>query len=410
MTLVADSQGVVLGKFTIPANVPAGTKGVNFAGAGGSSAQATFIGQGTLIDDIRTLVTQITTTRWQVNVDPIAQTFTLAEPMQLDGVDLWFTVKGTTTVAVQIRETQVGYPNQTIIADSRLEPSAITAGQWTRFTFGTAARLEAGVEYAIVALCNDSVAELAVAELGKFDAAAQQWITQQPYNVGVLLSSSNASTWTPYQDRDLAFRLVARQYTEAERLVDMGTVAINQASELLVLTMLETPTSAATGDIELSMPDGSVIKAGDGQVVSFSTPTTGTVGVKARLRSNQNSSAALHPGTQIVQGKVHSTDSYISLAIDADAAGCTVKVVFSAIIPSGATVVAEVSGVDAGDAWLSLTQIGTPKLIDGDLNLYEYQFERTGVTEARVRGRLTLNLGGSITARPRVRDFRIFTL
>ena len=84
--------------------------------------------------------------------------------------------------------------------------------------------------------------------------------------------------------------------------------------------------------------------------------------------------------------------------------------VFSAIIPSGATVVAEVSGVDAGDAWLSLTQIGTPKLIDGDLNLYEYQFQRTGVTEARVRGRLTLNLGGSITARPRVRDFRIFTL
>lgn len=410
MTLVADSQGVVLGKFTIPANVPAGTKGVNFAGAGGSSAQATFIGQGTLIEDIRTLVTQITTTRWQVNVDPIAQTFTLAESMQLEGVDLWFTVKGTTTVAVQVRETQVGYPTQTIIADSRLEPSAITVGQWTRFTFGTAARLEAGVEYAIVALCNDAVAELAVAELGKFDAAAQQWITQQPYNVGVLLSSSNASTWTAYQDRDLAFRLVARQYTEAERLVDMGTVSINQASELLVLTMLETPTSAATGDIELSMPDGSVIKAGDGQVVSFSTPTTGTVGVKARLRSDQNSSAALHPGTQIVQGKVHSTDSYISLAIDADAAGCTVKVVFSAIIPSGATVVAEVSGVDVGDAWLALTQIGTPKLIDGDLNLYEYQFQRTGVTEARVRGRLTLNLGGSITARPRVRDFRIFTL
>ena len=61
-------------------------------------------------------------------------------------------------------------------------------------------------------------------------------------------------------------------------------------------------------------------------------------------------------------------------------------------------------------AQAELTQIGTPKLIDGDLNLYEYQFERTGVTEARVRGRLTLTLGGSITARPRVRDFRIFTL
>jgi len=66
--------------------------------------------------------------------------------------------------------------------------------------------------------------------------------------------------------------------------------------------------------------------------------------------------------------------------------------------------------VDAGDPWLTMTPIGTPKLLDGDLGLYEYQFQRTGVTEARVRGRLTLNIGASVSARPRVRDYRIFTL
>jgi len=409
MTVTADSNGVVLGKFTIPANVPAGTKQVSFTGQGGSQATASFIGQGTLIEDIRTLVQQITTTRWQQSVDPIAQTFTLTEAIQLEGVDLWFTAVGSTAVSVQIRETQVGYPTQTIVADSRRAASSITADQWTNFAFSSPARLEAGTEYAIVVLCNDAVSELAVAELGKFDAAAQQWITSQPYTVGVLLSSSNASTWTAYQDRDLAFRLVARQYTESERLIDLGTVSITGATELLTLAMIESPHSAATGELEITLPDGTVVKAGDNQRIAFSAATTGTVGVKARLRSNANNSATLHPGTQIVQGVVHASDDYISAAIDADATGCTAKVIFSAIIPSGANVVPTVSGVDVGDSDLTMTQIGTPKLIDGDLGLYEYQFQKTAVTEARVRCKLHLTTGG-VAVRPRVRDLRLLTL
>ena len=82
MTLTANPSGVVTGKFTIPANVPAGIKNVQFVGAGGSMAQASFFGQGTEIDDVRTLVTQVTTTSWFVSADPLAQTFTLLETVQ----------------------------------------------------------------------------------------------------------------------------------------------------------------------------------------------------------------------------------------------------------------------------------------------------------------------------------------
>lgn len=405
MTLIADAGGVVLGKFTIPANVPSGTKEVKFAGAGGSSATTSFFGSGQVIEDLRTLVTRITTTWFSAGTDPLAQTFTMMKPVQMEAVELYFGAVGSTTVSVQIRETLVGYPTGRVLTEARLAASGLVPNAWNRLTFTSPVRLEANVEYAVVALCNDAVSELAVAELGKFDVAAQQWITGQPYTVGVLLSSSNASTWTAHQDRDLAFRLLAREYTETEKLIDLGSVTIADATDMLMLTTIDSPTSTATGELEVTLPDGLVIKSGDNQRISFSDLTSGLVGVKARLRADLNSSATLYPGTQIVQGEVRASGTYISAAIDADAAGCTVKVIYDAIVPSGATVTPEVSGVDVGDAWLSLTPIGVPKLINGDLGLYEFQFERTGVTEARVRTKITLT--GSPTARPRVRNLRV---
>jgi hypothetical protein len=407
MTLVADSSGVVVGRFQIPEGVPSGTKEVTFTGAGGSHAKSSFFGLGTQVDEIRTAVTTVEVVTWTPQIDPIAQTFSLNSGMQVEGVDLYFGAVGSTTVSVQIRETQVGFPTLNAIADSRLVASAITPNAWNRFVFTAPILLEPNVEYAIVALCNDEVSEVGVAELGKFDAFAQQWVTSQPYNVGVLLSSSNGSTWTPYQDRDLAFRLHARSFTETERLVDLGAVSIATATDLLTMTTIDSPKSSATGELELTLPDGSVVKAGDNQRIRLGGLTTGTVGVKVRLRADEYASAALYPGTQIIEGEAKDTGIYISNAVDADAAGCTVKIIYEAIVPSGSTVTPDISGLDSGDPWLPLTPIGIPRLLNGDIGLYEFQFERTGVTEARIHARLSLS--GTPAARPRVRNLRLFT-
>lgn len=59
--------------------------------------------------------------------------------------------------------------------------------------------LQAKREYAVVVLCDDATTALYVAELGKQDPT-RGYVTSQPYQVGVLLSSSNASTWTAHQD------------------------------------------------------------------------------------------------------------------------------------------------------------------------------------------------------------------
>jgi len=110
----ADSKGVVRGRFMVPANIPVGTKSVVFIGGTGSRAETTYTGSGTVtIQDLRT-VTNITTRRY----DPLAQTFTLSEPRLIMGIDLWFTQKGSADVRVQIRETDTGLPNQTILSET----------------------------------------------------------------------------------------------------------------------------------------------------------------------------------------------------------------------------------------------------------------------------------------------------
>ena len=399
MTLTADATGVVQGKFTIPAGVTAGNKLVDFVGSGGSHGSAVFQGQGVLSTQTLQKVTT-TTTRYY---DPLAQTFSLTAAYQIGGVDLYVTAVGASAITVQIRETQLGVPSQNILCEKLLRPEQITANSWVRFAFDRPVSLLANAEYAIVVLCNDPDAAVAIAELGKWDIASQSWVTSQPYQVGVLLSSSNASTWTAHQDRDMAFRLLAAQYTESLREIDLGTVTLAGATDLLLLAMSDQPSSQATAEFQLTLPDATTISASDGQVIQSATPITGDVGVKARLHANQNASAAIYPGMQVVAGDVTTTADYVTRAFDADATGANVRVIFDAILPSGSSVAVYLSGVDAGDTWTTVTQSGSAKPL-GD-NLFEYQYYATGVMEARVRVKLVLT--GMVAARPQVSNLRV---
>lgn len=399
MAITADSNGVVQGKFTIPANVTSGNKLVRFQGSGGSHGSAVFQGQGFLTTHTLQRVTTTVTTLY----DPLAQTFSLLAQHQIGGIDLFVAAKGATPIQVQIRETQVGVPTQSILCEAQLMPAQITPNSWQRFTFPSPVTLRADVEYAIVVLCNDPDAAVGIAELGKWDAAAGTWVTSQPYQVGVLLSSSNASTWTPHQDRDLAFRLLAASYTQSMREIDLGTVTLNGATDLLVLAASDQPSAQAGAQIELTMPDSSKVSASDGQLIRLQTPTSGDVTVKAKLNATQKVSAKLYPGVQIVEGSISVTADYVSRAFNADAAGATVRVIFDAMLPSGSSVGVLLSGVDAGDTWQAMTQSGVAKPL-GD-GWFEYQYLAGPVTEAMVRVKLALT--GNSAARPFVSNLRV---
>jgi len=403
MSGTANSSGVVTGSFTIPANVAAGVKSVNAVGAAGTKGSAAFVGQGSV--DVTTI--RLVTSRLAPNpprIDPLAQTFTLDTPQQVGGVELWFTTKPTTETLVQIRETATGFPTSSVIAEGRIQPSAISTTGWTRIPFSFPVSLLPGVEYAIVTLCNDSNGAVAVAELGKQDVASQRWITSQPYTVGVLLSSSNASTWTAHQDRDMAFRLLRSNYTANTRTVSIGTVAVTNATDLALLAASEIPSSQTSVDYTVTLPSGDVLVMAEGQKAQLSSAVTGNVSIAARLTGTADFSPVVYPGTQLIAGHIENTGDYVSRAVPAGS-NVIVKVIYEGVVPSGATVECYYKGPDAGDTWTAVPMTSTSPADDG---FVEFIRSISGVTETSVQIKLVLN--GTPAARPRLRDLRVIVL
>lgn len=415
-SLIASGAGVLQGRFTVPDGIPAGTKAVIIHGTGGSRGEQFFHGQG---ETVLRMQQRVTVETWQrytsqpakpkfvvgPSTDPLAQTFTLAEACQCSGVDLWFTGKSG-EVIIQVRETAHGLPTapgSTGLVEARLQPADIvTDGGPTRVTWPPVT-LQAGREYALVVLCDDALTALSIAEVGKWDTVSGRWITVQPYQVGTLLSSSNASTWTPHQDRDLAFRLLRANYTETERVIALGSVELDGATDLMMLGYADCPADEASLIYEVALPGGETLQLADGQPARLQVPVTGEAQLYARLRGNTRMAAVLTPGVQLVEGRVAAVGDYVSRAVTAGA-DCTVKVIFEADLPGGSAVAVEAQADGAG-SWMPVPYLsaGAPSA-----GYREITHALEGVTAGSVRVRLTLS--GTTAARPRVRNLRVVVL
>jgi hypothetical protein len=261
MPLTANAAGQISGSFTIPANVPTGTKPVTFLGNQGSFGAARFIGSGTILTRTQRQLTTIVT-RFR---DPLAQTFRLDQSRHVTGVDFKFTARGNTAnkVVLEIRETELGLPNATTLAEGVILGTAITVGQWNKISLTRPVYLQAGVEYAMVLLTDDADHAVGLAELGKYDSAAQQFVTSQPYTIGTLLKSSNATTWTPVQESDLTFRIYGALFTSTTRTVDLGQIRGAAVSSLT--------RSGGTATLTTSTPHG--FATGQKVVISGATQT-----------------------------------------------------------------------------------------------------------------------------------------
>jgi hypothetical protein len=397
MTITANAAGELSGKFTIPTGIPAGVKKVVFTGQGGAKGETTFTGQGTLVSETKQSFVTITERR----TDPLAQTFVLDASVQIVGVDVLVTAKGSTDMEVQIRDVTAGFPGQNIFATSRKKASAITVGGFVRFDFSQPIYLRAGDEYAIVVMCNDADGAIAVAELGKFDASNQKWVTSQPYTVGVLLSSSNATTWTTHQEKDMTFRLVRANYTQNEREVDLGTFSATHATDIVIAGKFEIPTASTGVKYRLTLPSGEVLIVTPSQYVRLGEPTSGVFHVAAILTGSNLVSPLVFAGTQVIVGTVSESAEYVTRAITGGS-NVQIKLIYEAFIPSGSSVSATYKGVDSTDTWVANPVASTANLDDGWVELTH---SVTNVTESMVHSKLTLH--GSSAARPRIRNLRM---
>lgn len=163
------------------------------------------------------------------NRDPVAQTFFTPDTgygIFLSSVDLFFKEKpgaddAQIPVLVRLVETDNGYPTQRIISIATVQcndvnvsdgvttfPRTTDASTMTKFTFKDPVFLEPAKEYALVVFSDSPTYEVWISELGGTIVGDldNRRISEQPY-IGSFFRSQNASTWTPYQNQDLMFRL-----------------------------------------------------------------------------------------------------------------------------------------------------------------------------------------------------------
>ncbi|MEJ6474126.1 hypothetical protein [Pseudoalteromonas piscicida] len=395
----ANTRGELSGRFKVPGNVPAGTKLVRFIGKQGSAGSASYTGSGVIEVETLRRVNNIITQRF----DPLAQTFILEQSRFIAGVELWFTAKGAEAVEVQIREVVQGVPTQTVLASSKLASEDINLGeQPTLFAF-TPTFLNADQEYALVVLTDGAQHSVAIAELGKLDQG-HNWVTSQPYQVGVLLSSSNASTWTPHQDKDLTFRLKAAKFTQPSVRVELGEVEVAQVTDLMLLAVVQRPSAETQVTFELTYPAGNkekVLNVQEWQPNSLGEVITGKVQVCAILTGTQRLTPLVFAGTQCVHGQVADAGDYVSRELRCRLGG-DLTVTFEANIQSHAEVQVF---MQKGEDWLLLEQESSSVLSDG-WQQFSYRFN--GIDTATTRVKLVLK--GTPSQRPSVRELRAFTL
>ena len=244
--IVSDSAGEVDGWFVIPNNdalrFRTGSRQVRLTDNANnnrvlelSAAESTYHAKGLLetrqqtILSTRQLVFERTRLQERRNVliservvrrDPVAQTFMIGnEPtgIFLSSVDIYFQAKDPNLpVELSIVSVENGIPTQKTIPFSKVTklPAAVTpsadASTECKFMFDTPVYLQPGVEYAIVLLSNSARYRVWHAEVGGTNVVPSGQTAEtinKNVNMGVLLKSQNASTWTPDQNKDLKFTL-----------------------------------------------------------------------------------------------------------------------------------------------------------------------------------------------------------
>ena len=393
-TTNADSEGVFDGVFTIPAGIPSGIKLVELQGDH-TIGSAYFTG----IHETKTVVNYYV--RYYYNPDPLAQSFTLSEARQISGVDFWLENKGTSEIRIEIRETDNGYPTSNVLASCRIKPGDLTAKAWNRAIFETPAFLNANTEYAVSLMTDTSDHTVGIAELGDWDSDTG-WVRSQAYSAGVLFSSSNASTWTPHQNADLAFKLLGADFSGNSKTINLGTYDLTGVTDVMPLAEVESTSSDTYVTFILKQNDVETARMQAWQAIPFNTILSGEYTLEAELTGSAKYSPVLGRYPQLVTGKIAITGDYVSRAFSCGQ-NKRVMVTTDEYSPHGSAI--EIFVQTGEETWTAAGEISSNTEL-GDGWVRRVRFVNCGEATARVK----IVLHGSASARPLVQNISAVVL
>lgn len=415
-TQTADSNGEIELTFTIPAGVPVGRRLVRATGAADSFAEAIFVGQGqidvsimrrvTLVSRAAPVPVQIT----NINItninnitnpivwvqdsgggggsDPLAQSFRVANPRFVVGVNFWLAQIGAPTNAVRLQLVTIenGFPSTNVLAEAFISMQGRTVGEKVQARFDAPVFLNAMQLYGLVWLTSDGDHALASSRLGDVVGTGldQERVSAQPYTIGDKFTSSNRLSWQVHPDEDVAFEIVGAKFTSTTRTVNLWTGLLDDISDLLVRGAIEIPTEDASFRYEVVRADSSIIPLTAGQTHEFSEYVNETVTLRAVLNGTAEISPVLYPGTLIAGGRIREEGTYVSRVFEMGA-DVDISALFAAFQPSGSAISVD---VDAGDNdWEPLTLDSTHTLGDGWV---EPKYEKVSFSASEGRLRVTI--------------------
>ena len=312
---------------------------------------------------------------WPTNVDPLAQTFTLTEDRFITAVGLYFGRRSSTkTVTIQIRNVVNGYPGATVMVSKTLLPAEVNASEdgsaETKVTFDEPVLLFADTEYAIVAVTDSDQYCLYVARMAENDLISGTKVTRQPYTIGVLFSSSNATAWTAHQEMDMKFKLYGAVF-ENEAILQFDSVTTNEVGQLIVAAGQLVPRGCNL--LWQWSPDGAQwFPLANGDATLLRSLQT-SVYVRAILRKGFKTSPVIQAKTAILVGLSYKDSGvYVSKQVTAPEFN-DILVYLDMYVPSGTSQVLQYS-VDDGDNWNTFNA-PTSKRVDA--NFYQYRYTAT---------------------------------
>lgn len=406
--LAGDAGGEITGSFTIPANIPAGTKTVRALGQGGTNAQAMFTGQGTIEVDVMRRTTTIQ--RWipqpprpggggsETGFDPQAQNFMLPEVRQLVGVDFHLCELGNLSHNILVHQVTVenGIPTVDVMAEAFVPMAAAVLG-WKSARYPLPVTTQSDRDHAAVIKTDDPTHSVSIAALGSFDQETNRWVTAHPYPIGPRLDGVNGRSWTAHQAEALTFRLVAARYPVITKTVQLGTFDLIDCSDLQVRAAVELPSAACSVVFEIERTNGTIWKLLPFQVLQLNEYITETVQLRAILKGTEKLSPILYAPVELIAGKIATTAVYITEAFKFGA-GIRLTTYLKTFLPGGATVDVEYDEADGN--WQVLPLLETEPLTHP--LWVERTHEETGITA--VQGRLRITAQGGPDARVEVGD------
>lgn len=401
-TVKAKSDGTLDAKFTIPNNVQCGTVAVVLKNPN-NEASTQFTAQGRHQVMAETVLQQKAIVQ---TTDPLAQSFNFREDTVLTRVQVYFATKSDTkNLVFQIRNMVNGYPgticyDEEIIRNADIKVSD-NATAPTTIDLSQPVYCKANEQYCFTILTDSNEFQAYAATLGETDQFLQRAMTSQPYENGVMFSSSNNMTWTAHQTTDLKFELFQANYTGRGVIVFDQIDTAQIARVVLAAQSIDYKNAGIYWYYRATSTDPWLPI--DTYVLNDLSSSTRTMQLRCEMDTKYSTSPMLAGDCiNLVCFIEKSKGAYVSRRVvmeqDYDEISCS----FEAAIPSGTKVTPKYSIDDV--SWLEFDNQSEPTVtvISNEFNRYEYKKSSVPVGTTEYRVKIELESENPLV-RPRVR-------